>query len=74
MQLQNQMYVLQLGRVDAVEGEVAGAFADAVTVARDKRAQRLTASLSAIAGNAHDLGSFSTLRRAVDWNLSLIHI
>ena len=68
VQLQNQMYVLQLGRVDAVEGEVAGAFAEAVAVARDKRAQRLTASLSTIADNAHDLGSFSTLRRAVDWN------
>lgn len=68
VQLQNQMYVLQLGRAEAVEGEVAGAFADAVAVARDKRAQRLIASLSAIADNAHDLGSFSTLRRAVDWN------
>ena len=68
VQLQNQMYVLQLNRVTAVEGEAATDYVAAVARARDKRATRLLETLSAIAQTAHELGSFSTFRKAVDWN------
>lgn len=68
VQLQNQMYVLQLNRVTAVEGEAATDYAAAVARARDKRAARLLETLSGIAQKAHELGSFSTFRKAIDWN------
>lgn len=68
VQLQNQMYVLQLNRVTAVEGEAATDYAAAVARARDKRATRLLETLSGIAQKAHELGSFSTFRKAIDWN------
>lgn len=68
VKLQNQMYVLQLNRVTAVEGEAATDYAAAVARARDKRAARLLETLSGIAQKAHELGSFSTFRKAIDWN------
>lgn len=68
VQLQNQMYILQLNRVEAVEGEAATDYATAVARARDKRAARLLETLSGIAQTAHELGSFSTFRKAIDWN------
>ena len=68
VQLQNQMYVLQLSRANAVEGEVAKDYAAAVARARQRRATRLLEDLTSIAHIAHELGSFSTLRKAIDWN------
>ncbi|TVU84112.1 hypothetical protein FQN05_06560 [Corynebacterium aurimucosum] len=68
VQLQNQMYVLQLSRANAVEGEVAKDYAAAVARARQRRAARLLEDLTSIAHIAHELGSFSTLRKAIDWN------
>lgn len=68
VQLQNQMYILQLNRVTAVEGDVSEDYVAAVGRAREKRAARLLESLSGIAGIAHELGSFSTFRKAIDWN------
>lgn len=68
VQLQNQMYILQLNRVTAVEGDVSEDYVAAVDRAREKRAARLLESLSGIAGIAHELGSFSTFRKAIDWN------
>lgn len=68
VQLQNQMYVLQLSRANAVEGEVAKDYAAAVARARQRRATRLLEDLTSIAHIAHKLGSFSTLRKAIDWN------
>ncbi|WP_293776780.1 hypothetical protein [uncultured Corynebacterium sp.] len=68
VQLQNQMYVLQLSRANAVEGEVAKDYAAAVARARRRRAARLLEDLTSIAHIAHELGSFSTLRKAIDWN------
>lgn len=68
VQLQNQMYVLQLKRVDAVEGESAEGYTAAVAISREKRASRLVESLSAIASTSHELGDFPLLRKAIDWN------
>ena len=68
VQLQNQMYVLQLSRANAVEGEVAKDYAAAVARARQRRATRLLEDLTSIAHIAHELGSFSALRKAIDWN------
>ncbi|MBS5997106.1 hypothetical protein ACUY3C_03595 [Corynebacterium marquesiae] len=68
VQLQNQMYVLQLKRVDAVEGESADGYTAAVAISREKRASRLVESLSAIARTSHELGDFPLLRKAIDWN------
>lgn len=68
VQLQNQMYILQLNRVDAVEGDVSEDYVAAVARAREKRAARLLENLSGIARMAHELGSFSTFRKAIDWN------
>ena len=68
VQLQNQMYVLQLKRVDAVEGENAEGYTAAVAISREKRASRLVESLSAIANTSHELGDFPLLRKAIDWN------
>ena len=68
VQLQNQMYVLQLKRVDAVEGENAEGYTAAVAISREKRASRLVESLSAIASTSHELGDFPLLRKAIDWN------
>lgn len=68
VQLQNQMYVLQLKRVDAVEGESADGYTAAVAISREKRASRLVESLSAIASTSHELGDFPLLRKAIDWN------
>ena len=68
VQLQNQMYVLQLSRANAVEGEVAKDYAAAVARARQRRAARLLEDLTSIAHIADELGSFSTLRKAIDWN------
>lgn len=68
VQLQNQMYMLQLSRANAVEGEVAKDYAAAVARARQRRAARLLEDLTSIAHIAHELGSFSTLRKAIDWN------
>lgn len=62
------MYVLQLSRANAVEGDVAKDYAAAVARARQRRATRLLKDLTSIAHNAHELGSFSTLRKAIDWN------
>lgn len=68
VQLQNQMYVLQLNRVTAVEGDVSEDYVAAIARAREKRAARLLENLSGIARMAHELGSFSTFRKAIDWN------
>lgn len=68
VQLQNQMYVLQLNRVDAVEGEVAKDYAAAVASSREKRATRLAKSLSTMADTAHKLGDFAALRKVIDRN------
>ena len=62
------MYVLQLNRVNAVEGDVSTDYVAAVGRAREKRAARLLENLSGIARMAHELGSFSTFRKAIDWN------
>ena len=62
------MYVLQLKRVDAVEGESADEYTAAVAISREKRASRLVESLSAIARTSHELGDFPLLRKAIDWN------
>lgn len=67
VQLQNQMYVLQLNRVDAVEGEVAKDYA-AVASSREKRATRLVKSLSTMADTAHKLGDFGALSKATALN------
>ncbi|KHO28679.1 hypothetical protein [Corynebacterium minutissimum] len=68
VQLQNQLYILQLNRVTAVEGDVSADYVAAVGRAREKRAARLLENLSGIARMAHELGSFSTFRKAIDWN------
>lgn len=68
VQLQNQMYILQLNRVNAVEDDVSEDYVAAVGRARKKRAARLLESLSGIARIAHELGSFSTFRKAIDWS------
>ncbi|MEM5986581.1 hypothetical protein CYJ44_010470 [Corynebacterium hesseae] len=68
VQLQNQMYVLQLSRANAVEGDMAKDYTAAIARARQRRAARLLEDLTTIAHAAHELGSFSTLRKAIDWH------